>query len=719
MIQLPSSLSRFPKSRKQNAIAGIGAAFACTALAALLAASPLAARAQGTGTSFTSFTAFPGVTSAPTTTPPYLTANLTLGSDGNFYGTRGIGGTHNDGTVFEETPSGTLTTVYNFANGSDGEYPFGQLVQIGGLFYGVTSTTVFSVTSSGTLTTLHTFASATEGTDPAGGLVLAGDGNLYGTTSSGGANNSGTIFQITPAGALTVLYSFSTITASGSSSDGDANTDGAYPNSPLTIGTDGNMYGTTFRGGANDFGTVYKLSAGTLTTLYSFDGGTDGAQSDGVSSGSTVSPIGPLVQASDGSFYGTAEVGGNGTGVVYKITSTGTLTPIYQFDATPFSSGGGPSSSTANDNGANPVGGLIIGSDGALYGSTEFGGTNGDGLLFRLTTSGTYDILHTFAAAASSTNSTNSDGDFPAASFVPYTDGSLYGATSLGGSHGSGTLFKLVPGTFATAPTTETRFDFNQDGHADLIWYNTGSGALSVWDMNDTTVLQFGAAFAQLAPSTGWQPVAAPDVNDDGVPDLIWWNNQTGELSPWTLAAGTPPTVTNFGADFATIPDTTWKPVAAADVTGTTWELVFQNTVSGDISRWLMNGTTVVQYGGTLSSVGAGSGWQCVGAPDLDGDGKSDLLFWNSQTGEVSYWSTDLNANTVLAYHGDFAQVSDTSWHLQGSEDTNGDGSPDLIWWNANSGIESRWLLNGTTVTQYGGGETQVTDTTWQPTAIR
>ena len=696
----------------------MGAALACTALGTLLAASPLAARAQGTGTAFTSLNSFPGLVSGAAVAP-YYTANLTLGADGNFYGTRSLGGTHSDGTIFKETPTGTLTTLYNFADGSDGEYPFGQLVQANsGLFYGVTSTTVFSVSGTGTVTTLHTFASATEGTAPAGGLVMDSSGNLYGTTSTGGANDAGTIFEITPAGALTVLYSFTALAASSSSTDGFANTDGAYPNSPITIGTDGNFYGTTFRGGANDYGTVYKLSAGTLTTLYSFDAGTDGAQSDGSNSGTTVIPIGPLVQAGNGSFYGTAEVGANGTGVVYSITSAGILTSLYQFDATPFSSGNS-SDSNVNDTGADPVGGLIIGSDGALYGSTEFGGTNGVGLLFRLTTSGTYNILHTFAAPTSSTNSTNTDGDYPAANLVKYTDGSLYGATSLGGSHGTGTLFKLVPGTFTTTPTTETRFDFNGDGHADLIWYNTGSGDLSVWDMNDQTVLQFGATFTSLAPSTGWQPVAAPDVNNDGVPDLIWWNSQTGELSAWTLTSGAPPSVASFGSDFATLSDTTWKPVAAGDVTGTTWELVFQNTTSGDISRWLMNGTTVVSYGGTLGTVGAGTGWQCVGAPDLDGDGKSDLLFWNSQTGEVSYWSTDLNAGTVLAYHGDFAQVSDTTWHLQGSEDTNGDGHADLIWWNATSGDESRWLLSGTTVTQYGSTDTQVIDTTWQPTAIR
>ncbi len=270
--------------------------------------------------------------------------------------------------------------------------------------------------------------------------------------------------------------------------------------------------------------------------------------------------------------------------------------------------------------------------------------------------------------------------------------------------------------TTTTSPAATTRFDFNKDGHADLIWYNTGSGAVSVWDMNDQSVLQYGATFTSLAPSSGWQPVAAPDVNGDGSPDLIWWNSQTGALSAWTLNNTT---VTSYGSAFATLSDTTWKPVAAGDVTGTTWELVFENSVSGDISVWQMNGTTVTSYGGTLGSVGGGTGWQCVGAPDLNGDGHSDLLFWNSQTGNVAWWGCNLSTPAVLSYNGNFAQVSDTSWHLMGSEDTNGDGHPDLIWWNATTGVESRWLLNGTTVTQYGGTSTQVTDTTWQPTAIR
>ncbi len=431
-------------------------------------------------------------------------------------------------------------------------------------------------------------------------------------------------------------------------------------------------------------------------------------------------PNGNVAFDTSGNLYGTAQAGGaNNTGTVYEFSTAGQFTSLYSFTSV---------SNSENANGAGPYSGLTAASDGNFYGTTEYGGPNGKGAIYKISSAGVVTNLHTFNGDA---GNGNSDGSNPYSALTIGADGDLYGTAHRGGSSDNGVLFKLYTGAALSAPppftttpvptsvVASTRFDFNQDGHADLVWYNTGSGALSVWDMNDSNVLAYGAAFAQLAPSSGWQPVAAPDVNDDGVPDLIWWNNQTGELSAWTLSAGNPPSVTSYGADFGTIPDTTWKPVAAADVTGTTWELVFQNSATGNISTWQMNGTAVVSYGGTLGSVGAGSGWQCVGAPDLNGDGHSDLLFWNSQTGEVSWWGCNLGAQQVLSYNADFAQVNDTTWHLQGSEDTNGDGHPDLIWWNANSGAESRWLLDGTTVTAYGAMPAQVPDTTWQPTAIR
>jgi len=243
-----------------------------------------------------------------------IVAPLVQGTDGNFYGTTEYGGTGcgntGCGTVFKITPSGTLTTLYDFCsqpNCTDGSNPYGALVQAtDGNFYGTTSRgggsadsgTVFKITPSGTLATLYSFCSqpnCSDGSGPNGGLVQATDGSLYGTTSGGGVSDGGTVFKITLSGTLSTLYSFcSQLNCP----------DGAYPFDSLTQGTDGNFYGITVGGGGRDCpyesqgcGTVFAITpAGTLTTLHSFclqncDDGFD--------------PLAGLVQGTDGSFYGT------------------------------------------------------------------------------------------------------------------------------------------------------------------------------------------------------------------------------------------------------------------------------------------------------------------------------------------------------------------------------------------------------------------------------
>jgi uncharacterized repeat protein (TIGR03803 family) len=265
-------------------------------------------------------------------------ASLVLGADGNFYGTTEEGGANQGGTIFQITPSGTLTTLYSFcaqmsAEGicAEGLYPTAGLVQtLSGSFYGTTSTggsnlcggpegcgTIFTITASGVLTTIYTFCSepvaCTDGYAPTARLVVGTDGNLYGTTSQGGAQGGGTVFRITPLGALTTLYTF--CQQSGC-------TDGA--NGGVMIqGRDGNFYGTTSVGGTNvcsttgtGCGTVFRMTpSGALTTLYSFcsEGGThctDGAHPD------------VLMEGSDGNLYGLT----NGT--VFKMSTSGALTTL-------------------------------------------------------------------------------------------------------------------------------------------------------------------------------------------------------------------------------------------------------------------------------------------------------------------------------------------------------------------------------------------------------
>jgi uncharacterized repeat protein (TIGR03803 family) len=365
----------------------------------------------------------------------------------------------------------SFTSLFSF-DGTDGGSPRAPLVQAtNGNFYGTTVVggaggncsdgcgTVFKIAPSGSQTVLHSFDS-TDGTSP-NGVIQATNGNFYGTTAFGGANGRGTVFEITPSGTLTTLVSFN-------------GTNGQAPEAALIQASDGNFYGTTSKGGANHTcpprrsvtcGTVFKITpSGTLTTLASF--GTQGGffpfspliqATDGNFYGTTPytifkvtrsgtlttlasvsSSYAGLVQVTDGNFYGTTEYGGNdacdgGCGTVFKVTPGGTLTTLLAFTSS-----------------ANPVAALIQATDGNLYGTTGVGGANNDcggsspgpvgcGTVFKVTLSGTLTTLF-------SLNGT--DGEAPQAALVQGTNGEFYGTTALGGasgacSDGCGTVFSL------------------------------------------------------------------------------------------------------------------------------------------------------------------------------------------------------------------------------------------------------------------------------------
>lgn len=369
-------------------------------------------------------------------------AGLLEAADGNLYGiTAGEGANRHGGTVFKIT-NGTLTTLYNFCSKpacADGKDPHAALIQsTGGDLYGTTYMgganklgTVFKITTEGKLTTLYSFCSqggCADGSYPEGPMVQATDGSFYGTTSGGGAHgSSGTVFRITPTGALTTLYSFC-------SQSGCA--DGVSPESGLIRATDGDFYGTTVTGGANcreGCGTVFKVTAGgALTTLYSFcsqSGCTDGA-----------TPVAGLVQASNGNFYGTTQNGGGkALGTIFEITAGGTLTTLYRF-----------CTQTGCPDGSYPNGGLLVAADGTLYGTTGFGGAcalpSGCGTLFKMTQSGILTTLYNFCSQNECT-----DGETPEAPLVRGANGDLYGTTNFGGAviggcssgNGCGTIFSL------------------------------------------------------------------------------------------------------------------------------------------------------------------------------------------------------------------------------------------------------------------------------------
>ncbi|MDB6153192.1 MAG: 3-carboxymuconate cyclase [Chthoniobacteraceae bacterium] len=361
------------------------------------------------------------------------TAALLLGSDGNFYGTTSSGGASDRGTIFKMTPSGALTTLVSF-NLANGAYPSGELVEgSDGRFYGTADSisgpkgtgrgTVFAVSSAGELTTLAIF-NEPNGLGPNGRLVVGSDGNFYGTTEGGGANNAGTVFRMTPTGALTTLVNFKLLNGYG-------------PSAGLLIGKDGDFYGTTTFGGASSvdgaygIGTVFKMTpAGVLTTLNSFTrpGGSF--------------PNAGLVEGPDHSLYGTTAAGGlNGAGTVFRTTPEGVTTTLASFDTL---------------NGAGPSAGLVLGSDGNFYGTTYRGGLQiphaSYGTVFRMTPAGTLTTLVQF-------NYTN--GANPIAGLTEGSDGNFYGTTSAGGVTGNGTVFKVTP---SGALTTLISFDRNKGG---------------------------------------------------------------------------------------------------------------------------------------------------------------------------------------------------------------------------------------------------------------
>jgi uncharacterized repeat protein (TIGR03803 family) len=397
--------------------------------------------------------------------------DLTLmqASDGNFYGVSDLGGTNSDGVVFKITPSGTLTTLYNFCsltNCTDGASPRGGLIEgLDGQLYGTTFTggattngTFFKITLAGKLTTLYSFCpeggdTCPDGAAPTSSLTLGSDGNFYGTIAGVGSPGfDGDIYKITPSGTYTNLHVF--CAKGGSCSDGD--TPGG-----LVEATDGNFYGTTLDGGisanSGSPGTLFKMTpSGTLTTGYTF------CQTGGVNCTDGEGPINQhLVEGPDGNLYGATEDGGlsptapTDAGTLFSFDpTTKALGVIYSF--CPPIGGGKESCDTGELVQASP----IIASDGNLYGTTAAAGTStngGGGTAYQSSISGGLSGIYSFCSTG---GSDCTDGNLPASPLTQGSDGNLYGTTESDGAFdngvSAGTFFKLTAKPALPAPVQLT-----------------------------------------------------------------------------------------------------------------------------------------------------------------------------------------------------------------------------------------------------------------------
>ena len=426
-------------------------------------------------------------------------AGVTFDGGGNLFGTTYGGGAHDDGTVFE-IAKGTraITTLASF-NGGDGSGPeAGLTFDPQGNLFGTTSAggsgtdgsgTVFEIArGSRTITAIATFDSR-NGYAPPSGVTLDAAGNLFGTVPNGGANGNGAVFEVARGSrTITTLASFGAA-------------DGSYPSAGVTVDSTGNLYGTTYGGGAHDVGTVFEIGKGgrgygTLTTLASFDG-TNGSN-----------PSAPLTLDPAGNLYGTTQFGGiygrdaSGFGTIFEVPKgSHAINKIVSFNgadganptaAVSLDAAGNLFGSTAGNNGMifeiakgsrgygplatvatfddfngfNPVAPVTFDSAGNLFGTTLYGGAYGypggieddpaGGTVFEIPMGGRgYGTLTTVASFGGAFN--DADGIDPSAGVTFDAAGNLFGTTAGGGAGGKGTVFEIAKGSHAI--TTVASFD--------------------------------------------------------------------------------------------------------------------------------------------------------------------------------------------------------------------------------------------------------------------
>jgi uncharacterized repeat protein (TIGR03803 family) len=509
-------------------------------------------------------------------------ASMVMDSSGNLYGTTENGGASNIGTVFELAQgSGTITTLATF-NGTNGEEPAaGLIVDSSGNLYGTTglggtsnSGTVFELAKgSGTINTLASLKGFVYGANPTAGLIMDSSGNLYGTTYGGGAYADGSVFEVEQgSGTITTLASLN-----------DAN--GAYPYTGLVMDSSGNLYGVAGYGGSLGDGTVFEVArgSGTITLLASFDG-TNGSRPDS------------LILDSSGNLYGTTSAGGaSNDGTVFELAkSSGMITTLASFNGT---------------NGAGP-GGLLMDGNGNLYGVTGGGGASFDGTIFELAKgSGTVTTLATF-------NGTNGQG--PLQGLIMDGSGNLYGTTDYGGASGDGTVFELAKGSGTI--TTLASFTTPVQPAGNLILDSSGNlyGTTTIGG-GDGTVFEVVKGSGTITTLASFNGANGADPSSglimDGSGNLYGTTEAGGPSNLGTvfeLRGAVAPTIdqwtgANFGVDTNWSDGANWStgtpPIFAQPVLFTNNSSVkdFTSTVDADFTSIIGNLDIDGTWGGTIT----------------------------------------------------------------------------------------------------------------------
>jgi uncharacterized repeat protein (TIGR03803 family) len=588
----------------------------------------------------------------------------------------------------------TLTTLIGF-NLTDGSVPRGSLItDSNGDLFGTTESggannggTVFEIVKSAggyasAPTTLVTFNSD-NGADPAGGLIVDASGDLFGTTQFG-PSADGTVFEIVKtaggyASTPTTLASFDEV-------------DGERPQGNLAVDANGDLFGTTEFGGPSGEGVVFEIAktptgyASTPIRLVSFNG-SDGA-----------SPQGNLVVDANGDLFGMTNAGGPGPtdiGTVFEIakTPTGyagtptTLAGFFSFDVGGF-----------------PEGGLIADANGDLFGTTDDGGAIfGDGgVVFEVAkTAGGYA-----STPATLVNFTGADGEQPMAGLLMDANGDLFGTTYIGGSDNLGTVFEIKKSGagYASTPTVLANFNGTNGDHpmAGLVADANGNlfGTTSEGGPNDSDI---GTAFE--ITNSGFATTATVTPPATVTADILWQNKSSGQASFWemdeSVLVGGGPVTPNPGTSFHAVGTGDFNKDGHPDI-------LWQNTSTGQASIWEMNGSSLI--GGGPVTPNPGLNFHAVATGDFNGDGFSDILWQNTSTGQASIW--EMQGNT-LEGGGPVTPNPGPSFRVVGTGDFNKDGDSDIVWQNTATGQVSIWEMQGNKLIG-GGPVTPNPGTAWQ-----